>query len=195
MTELLDSLLKFDLSLFRSINLDGSNSVFDLVLPIMRNKLVWIPLYLLFIFLIFKKYKKKGIYILLLAFSCAGFANTLSSEIIKKSVERPRPCHTYTEAKDINVLVRCGRGDSFTSSHATNHFAIALFFGLIWSSWFWWLCAWAFIIGYAQIYVGVHYPIDILVGSLLGIFIGLIFGNIAKHIIKKYIYIPNQNTA
>ena len=156
MTELIELFYAYDLGLFRTINLDGSNVVFDFILPIMRNKLVWIPLYLYFIYLIFKKYDKKGVYVLLIAILCSGVANTLSSDIIKKSVQRPRPCHSFVEQGDINLLVRCGKGYSFTSSHATNHFAVALFFGLIWSSWLWWLCAWALIIGYAQIYVGVH---------------------------------------
>jgi len=76
----------------------------------------------------------------------------------------------------VRLLVHCGRAYSFTSSHAANHFAIAVFIsltlGLLYSWIKWPLLLWAGSIAYGQVYVGVHYPLDVIVGSLVGIIIG-----------------------
>ena len=128
-------------------------------------------------FVYFIKNYKNWLWISLGLALTAGIADFTSSTIIKKSVERPRPCHTFSNPAEINLRVHCGGGYSFPSSHATNHFAIAFFlillFKNIWKrSLKFTFFIWAFSISFAQIYVGVHYPIDILAGSILGTFIG-----------------------
>ena len=99
-------------------------------------------------------------------------------------VERLRPCNDLDLAGQIRVLVDCGSGFSFVSSHATNHFAISfLLISLYYRQWKWIfpLCfLWAFVVSYAQVYVGVHYPFDILGGAALGILIGLLVGWLEK---------------
>ncbi|MEY2901476.1 MAG: hypothetical protein RLY89_582, partial [Bacteroidota bacterium] len=80
------------------------------------------------------------------------------------------------------LLPNCGSGYSFTSSHATNHFAFAVFIfitmGQVLGKWKWAFLFWAGSVAYAQVYVGVHYPIDVLVGGLLGTLIGFISANL-----------------
>lgn len=94
----------------------------------------------------------------------------------KKNVKRLRPCNQIELQENINVLVPCGSGYSFTSSHATNHFAIATLvsFTLFNASRvaLVLLFSWAATIALGQVYVGVHYPLDITIGALIGILVG-----------------------
>lgn len=145
----------------------------------LREKRNWIPLYLSLIVFFFIKFNyKKATCILLLALATIGISDTLSSKIIKPSVQRPRPCHeNSTLPHPPNLLVKaCGGGYSFTSSHATNHFALAVFLAWILAP-FWkyskpFFLLWAACISYAQVYVGLHYPFDVVSGGILGAIIG-----------------------
>ncbi len=170
----MDWLLDWDKSLFYWINQGWSNSVFDYILPILRNKYTWIPLYLAIIVFILFNFKQKIGWYLLFALLTIALSDNLSSRIIKPKVKRERPCQIY---QDVNLLVRCGSGYSFTSSHATNHFAIGTFFmlslGFIMGRWKYLFLFWAALVSIAQVYVGVHYPLDILAGAGVGVLCGL----------------------
>ena len=101
-------------------------------------------------------------------------SDLVSSRLIKNNVKRSRPCNT--ELAGLVERVPCGSGYSFTSSHATNHFALSSFlfflFGRALKRHRWWLLVWAASIVLAQIYVGKHYPLDVMVGAILGCLIG-----------------------
>ena len=162
------------------INGDLTNSFFDFLAPWWRNKFFWFPLYAIFLFLLFSRYRQKMWIPLLGAALTVTAADQISSAVVKQSVERYRPCKN-SEIKD-QVILRlesCGAGYSFTSSHATNHFAIAIFIGLMLARkrWQWMiLLAWASSIAIAQVYVGVHYPTDVFAGAILGSLIGGLVG-------------------
>jgi undecaprenyl-diphosphatase len=100
---------------------------------------------------------------------------------VKPLVERSRPCAEQSSI-DVIAKVRCGSGYSFTSSHATNHFAIAIFFIFTLGRYIKYLSigliVWASLISLAQVYVGVHYPSDIFCGMLLGIAIGYFWSKV-----------------
>ncbi|GJM34616.1 MAG: hypothetical protein DHS20C18_36170 [Saprospiraceae bacterium] len=119
--------------------------------------------------------KRKAILLFFAVGLTIAVADGASSQLIKKNVKRLRPCRT--EALAVNLLVPCGGGYSFTSSHATNHFAIALLLIMVFGKRFrqikWPLLLWAASIAYGQVYVGVHYPIDVIAGGLLGSLIGV----------------------
>ena len=180
---MLEQITNIDQSIFYFINEVISNSLFDIILPVIRNKYTWIPLYIALIAFLYFKYRTKGLWITLFLFLSVGIADPVSAKLIKPSVERPRPCH-----KNSPITPRqlegwpCGRGYSFVSSHASNHFAIATTLGLIlfslspWILYGGWL--WAGLICFGQIYIGVHYPIDIFAGSILGICIGIILNRV-----------------
>lgn len=107
----------------------------------------------------------------------------ISSTVIKQLVIRVRPCHEVSLADHIRILVNyCPKSSSFTSSHAANHFAVAMFLFLTLrkrvGNWTGILFFWAFSICYAQVYVGVHYPIDVTCGALIGILIGYLCGKL-----------------
>ena len=106
-----------------------------------------------------------------------ALGDLIASRLIKPFIGRIRPCNEITLAEDIIRRVPCGSGFSFPSAHATNHFAIAIFLiCLFYPKWKPILplgLFWAFLVSFAQIYVGVHYPIDTMFGALLGTCIGL----------------------
>lgn len=182
-------LLQFDEQLFRLINMTWHNDFLDTILPFWRNKVNWIPLYLFMIILIIRKMKVKSLYLLLGLGLMIGASDTISSQVIKKSVKRERPCRAAQLEPDVRLLVHCGGGYSFTSSHATNHFAIAVFLVLtaagVFGYWRYLLLLWAFFVAYAQVYVGVHYPVDVFFGALLGSFIAWVFASIVNRFILK----------
>lgn len=181
---MLEALIEWDKTLFGFINGVWQNELFDWLLPYWRNKTTWIPLYLILLFIIGKNRGLKTIWILLIIGLTIALADQISSEWIKKTVERLRPCNEPNLA-NVRVLVSCGSGFSFTSSHATNHFAVAmqlfLLFRLDWEKgYFVALFLWAGLIAYGQVYVGVHYPLDVLMGAILGCLIALIVYQLAS---------------
>ena len=174
---MIDQLIQFDRDLFFAINHGLSNSFFDWLMPILRDRYTWVLLYLFIIVYSIKNHGKQGFILLLGLVMTFGICDFFSSTIIKPSVQRLRPCNEPEINSEVNNIVDCGTGYSFPSSHATNHFGIAVF--LIMMFYHRWKIIlpigllWAASISFAQIYVGVHYPIDILTGSLLGSSIGL----------------------
>lgn len=178
---MMQTILHWDTAVFHLINSGWSNPVFDVLLTGARNKFVWLPLYVFCIsWILFNCSGKQSLYILLLAGAAIFASDTISSSVIKYQVRRPRPCHEMFMDPPVIQRVPCGGGFSFTSSHASNHFCLAAFlvtvFGGVMGRYkhLWWL--WAGTISLAQVYVGLHYPLDILCGGILGALIGWSFG-------------------
>jgi len=188
---MLESLISLDEILYFWINNSLSNGLFDLLLVPLRHKMFWIPLYLFLISYIILNYKSKSWVVFVGIICTIGLSDFISSSVIKKSIKRVRPCH-QTQLEPI-ARVPCTNGFSFTSSHATNHFAIGTFFFLFLSGfkYRWVFLLWAGIISFAQVYVGVHYPLDVVAGGLVGICIGLIsfkiYKSLAAHFYKEKI--------
>ena len=181
----MEALAILDSELFLLLNGFGHSNFTDAFMLFVRNKLNWIPLYLIFI--IYAIYSLRTKSILLLAFTIAtvGIADMTSSHLIKKSVKRQRPCQNELLKNQQVLLLECGSGYSMTSSHATNHAALAVFLIL---SFFkkrfvkFIAITWFLTIGYAQIFCGLHYPFDILLGFGLGTLIAVLGFKIYKHI-------------
>ncbi len=164
--------LQWDFTLFHLINTDWANPFFDFLLPILRNKYTWMPFYIFLLAFFTINFKKQGLFILIAFAITVGIADSTSSHLIKKSVKRLRPCKVLEQPQDMNLLVKCGSGYSFPSSHAANHFSMAIFLTLVLGKRWKWvklpLLLWAVSISYAQVYVGVHFPFDVIAGALLG---------------------------
>lgn len=162
-----------DRSLMLLIHSDWSTPFLDKVLPVIRNRDTWIPFYILLAIYMLYRFRLKGLYMILIIGASAGLTDLVSSSVVKPLVGRDRPCHEPDLAEQVEAMVYCGMSKSFTSSHAANHTALALSISLLllrnrkWLSGL--LFLWALSIGYAQVYVGVHYPLDILGGIIVGL--------------------------
>lgn len=169
-------LQQFDVELFLSIHRGLSNSFFDWLMPLVRNRFFWSPLYLFIVIFCIKNYKKQGYYMIGGVLATFALGDLIASKLIKPFIARVRPCNDLSLVDEIIRRVPCGSGYSFPSAHATNHFAIAVFLiCLFYNQWKPILpigLFWAFLVSFAQVYVGVHYPIDTMFGALLGTSIG-----------------------
>ncbi len=178
---LMQQLLTYDRHLFKIINNQWSNVTFDWLMPWLRNSEMWYPLYLFLILLVAVNYKKNAWWWIVFAAGTIILCDFVSSKIIKENIIRLRPCNVPDIASWVHVLVGYRpQSSSFTSSHATNHFGMAMFFYLTlrarFNKWPAFFFLWAFAISFAQVYVGVHYPLDISCGGLIGIVIGYLSG-------------------
>lgn len=183
MHTLLFSFPAWDTSLFFKINNDWTNSFFDNVFPWWREATTWYPLYLFLIVFVFQNFGIQAWkWIAGLAITIT-ISDQFSSTFIKYHVNRLRPCQDPAVEDRVRMLLNhCSGGPSFTSSHATNHFAAAVFLFITLhpyiKKWAYLFFFWAASISYGQVYVGVHYPIDIICGAIVGSIIGFITATI-----------------
>ena len=181
-----------DKQLFTFIHQSLANSFFDVVMPLLRNPPIWIPLYAFMLFWIIRYHLKYAVKFILLSAVTVGFTDYVSASVIKPLVGRLRPCHSVDLQPILRHLVECGGQFSFPSSHASNHFGMAAFWvgaifyitGKKWN----WLWGWAALICFAQVYVGVHYPFDVLCGGLLG----LATGTTTAYVFKRWAAATNN---
>jgi undecaprenyl-diphosphatase len=164
---------RFDQHLFLFLN--SHNSPFwDQVMYNLSGRIIWIPLYLAILIALGFKYKRK-FYVIILMIIIAITLSDQFSVIIKNIFHRLRPCHEPALEGLVHLVKGiCGGAYGFVSSHASNSFmAATLSLLLIRRKWFTYgMIIWAFMIGYSRIYLGVHYPGDVICGSLVGVLVG-----------------------
>ncbi len=175
-------LIDLDKWLFVKINKDGANYFFDQLMPFLRQAMTWIPFYLFMALFVIINFPKKAMTWLLCVICTAAVTDMVSSRVFKPLIGRLRPCNDAALADDIRLLAGyCGQNGSFTSSHAANHFGMAVFLFItmrpIWGNWCYLFFLWAAAICYSQVYVGVHFPLDTIGGAFLGIIAGMLSGN------------------
>ena len=167
---LIDTLKLWDTNVFLLIN--GIHApFFDSFMFLVSEKLVWIPLYISVLYVLIRHWKKEAIWLVLALILCIVISDQVASGILKDLVKRLRPSH----AEDLKGLVHLVKGYTggnygFASSHASNAAGFALLSALILKQRIYTcsILAWALITGYSRIYLGVHYPLDVLCGFLIG---------------------------
>ena len=172
---MLDFILKYDKKAFLYLNSKHAPELDGIMWWISGNK-SWIPLYIVMLFIIiYHEWPRRFIYTILFMAITVMLCDQLSA-LIKFLVERPRPTHDYEIANMVHIVNSYkGGAYGFVSSHAANCFGVAAFL----SNWFkhykWSILmfTWAIIVSYSRIYLGVHYPLDILCGAFIGTIIGI----------------------
>lgn len=185
---MLEDILRFDLKCFFYINARWHNSWLDALLPWIREPYLWAPLYLFLALFVTINFRWRGFFWIVFFIVSFGIGDQ-TSLFLKETFGRIRPCRDPIVSQFARLLVDyCPMSGSFTSNHAANHFALATFSFLtlkpVIGRFAWLFFAWAAIISYAQVYVGVHYPLDVTGGAVLGILIGLLSGSFFQRRIR-----------
>ena len=179
---MIEEILKLDSKLFLYLNNLGT-SKFDIfwisLSKIEANILMYLFLILLFFYI--QKIRPKLIYIFYFIFVIALMITITDqgANIFKDSFKRLRPCYNESIIDSLRLVKEnCGGKYGFFSAHASNSFSLAIFFGLLFINRIRYIImitvVYASLISYSRIYLGVHYPIDIIFGSFFGIFVGFV---------------------
>lgn len=171
---MIDVLFAIDKAVFVFINSSLANPVGDFLWPLVTDydRFLAVRILLLGVWLLLMiKGGKRGRTAALLVILVIVCSDQLSSSVIKPLVQRPRPCHSVDGVPvipDVHLLVGCGGGKSFPSSHAVNNFAVATLFAFFYRRARVWLFLWASLVALSRVGVGVHFPSDIIGGALIG---------------------------
>ena len=191
---MIEELLKYDTDLFLFLNNLG-NETWDGLWQLITNKLTFIPLYAFLLVLVYKKYGIKGMIVIIICVALMITTADQLANLFKHGIQRPRPCREETLQELMRFVVeRCGRYGYF-SGHAVNSMATAVFMGLLLKKEYYYLpfilLFWAFLVGYSRIYVGVHYPLDVLTGMVFGGLLGWIYYRLQLILQRRFIKTSN----
>jgi undecaprenyl-diphosphatase len=187
--DVLQQIKAIDTDLFIFLN-SKHNAFFDVVMYWASHKFFWIPLYLFFLYLVYKQIGKQFWTVLIAVVLLIVVSDQLSVHAFKNVFMRLRPCHEPLLQSGIHLLNNhCGGSFGFVSSHAANTFALASFLSLFFNNkiryFTLFLIIWACFVSYSRVYSGVHYPGDVLVGGVLGSAIGIV-------VYKLYVFYTNK---
>jgi undecaprenyl-diphosphatase len=191
MNEISQFLLSMDRQIFLFLNTSLANSVFDFLMPFITNKKNWfVPIGIAWILLVWRG-GRRGRIVAFLIIPILILADQTSSSLLKHTFDRLRPCKALD---NVRLLIPCGSGYSFPSSHATNISAAFTLFIYYYGKY---TVVWVTIIlliGFSRIYVGVHYPLDVLGGFAVGATISVLLIFLFRFIERKINYSTTRAT-
>jgi len=186
----MDTLIDYDQQLFLYFNGLGSQS-YDAFWMFMTNKWASIPLYVFLLILCIRTLKwKKTLVLLVIVALMIGVTDQLANAF-KYGFERLRPCHEENIIPYMRLVKSyCGGQFGYFSAHASNSLAVVTFFSILLSKNYKWLpfllVIWGITVAYSRIYIGVHYPLDVITGMSIGIILGFFFSKLFRFILKRF---------
>ena len=187
---MIDKLLQYDTSLFLFLNNLGSPT-WDSFWLVITYRFTFVPLYALLLYLLYKKYGLKSLLIFVVVIALMITFTDQVTNVFKRGFHRTRPCGEDALIDQMRfVAAYCGKY-GFFSGHAANSMAAAVFAGLtlrpFYKNLIFILLFWSALLAYSRIYVGVHYPLDIMCGLTFGALSGFAFYKLGKYLIKRYV--------
>jgi len=188
MNSFLNTLNTWDTDLFLLLN-GAHNSFWDFIMYWASDKLIWVPVYALFLFILWRKYYSKIWIVVLFAALLIFLSDQISVHLFKDVFQRFRPCNEPALEGIVHLVNgKCGGSFGFYSSHASNIFAIAVFVISLLGKKDPWIIlliiTWASLIAYSRIYLGVHYPGDVIAGVVAGSLLGWMVARFLKNLLK-----------
>ncbi|AJR04044.1 phosphatase PAP2 family protein [Siansivirga zeaxanthinifaciens] len=187
---MIDKLLEYDTQLFLFLNNLGSPT-WDSMWLLITHEFTFVPLYAILLYLLYRNYGLKALLIFVLVVALMITCTDQITNMFKRGFARPRPCGVADLIDQMRfIAVRCGKY-GFFSGHSSNSMAAAVFAGLMLKPFYknliFILLFWSAVVAYSRIYVGVHYPLDIVCGLTFGAFVGFLFYKFASYLIKRYV--------
>jgi undecaprenyl-diphosphatase len=179
-----------DLSIFYFFNQTISTPVLDRFFSTITNVNNWYIAYIILLSILFFKGGKRGKIASLGIILLIVFSDQISHNIIKEAFARVRPCNSLP---DVITPLGCTGSYSFPSNHAVNNFAAAMFFSILYPNLRWILFITASLVALSRVYLGLHYPSDIIAGALIGAAFGYIFTWLQLKFEKRFVKVRNNS--
>lgn len=183
----MNDFIRADRELFLFLNNLGSQP-FDQLWIMISATWIWVPLYIIFLYLLFKTFSVRNLIFILIFIAIGVTVSDQLAGIFKTGIGRLRPCHDPT-LDNLVREVKCGGHFGFYSSHASNTFFIATMMSMLLRHKHRFLphilFFWAAVVSYSRIYLGVHFPLDLLMGASMGFLLGGFFATLSRKVINK----------